>query len=119
LFIALFILPIAGAYKLFSQFALLWVLLVYPIASLFTYYFYWSDKRKAKNNEWRIPEANLHFWSLIGGWPGALIAQQQFRHKTKKTPFQIVFWLTVIAHQLLWFDWLLMDGQWLVKLLLR
>ncbi len=116
--VVLVLLPIAGVINTFSSFKTPVPVLVFLFTNLLAYYFYWNDKRRAKRNEWRIPEANLHFWSLIGGWLGALIAQQQFRHKTKKIPFQIVFWLTVIAHQLLWFDWLFMGGQWLGSFLL-
>lgn len=110
----LLILPFAGALDLIMDYGVVWTFPVYLIASVVSYYFYWDDKRRAKNNEWRIPEANLQFWALLGGWPGAFIAQQQFRHKTKKLSFRIVFWVIVIAHQLLWFDWVVMDGKWLV-----
>lgn len=113
----LLIFPLAGAFNLLMDYGVLWVLPAYLIASVVSYYFYWDDKRRAKNNEWRIPEANLQFWALLGGWPGAFIAQQQFRHKTKKLSFRMVFWIIVITHQLLWFDWVVMDGKWLVALL--
>ncbi|MEJ1377111.1 MAG: DUF1294 domain-containing protein, partial [Candidatus Sedimenticola sp. (ex Thyasira tokunagai)] len=33
-----------------------------------------------------------------GGWPGALIAQQKLRHKSKKQPFRVVYWFTVAAN---------------------
>lgn len=36
--------------------------------------------------------------ALLGGWPGALLGQRQFRHKTKKLSFLIVFWLVVVLH---------------------
>ncbi|WP_147463771.1 DUF1294 domain-containing protein, partial [Pseudomonas amygdali] len=52
----------------------------------------------------------------LGGWPGALLAQQVFRHKTRKVSFQIVFWLIVLAHQVLWLDWLFL-GKRLLQLL--
>ncbi len=110
----LLILPLAGALNLLMDYGVVWALPVYLIASVVSYYFYRDDKRRAQCNEWRIPEANLQFWSLLGGWPGAFIAQQQFRHKTKKISFQMVFWLIVISHQLLWFDWVVMDGKWLM-----
>lgn len=115
--VLLLILPGIGVVDLAVNYQAPWGALVYAVASLLTYYFYWDDKRRAKLGEWRIPEANLHFWSLIGGWPGAFVAQQQFRHKTKKLSFRLAFWLVVIAHQVLWFDWLLMDGKWLMSLL--
>ena len=35
---------------------------------------------------------------VAGGWPGALIAQQTLRHKSKKTSFIIVLWATVIIN---------------------
>jgi len=64
------------------------------------------DKAAAMNNRWRTRENTLHLLSLIGGWPGALIAQRMFRHKTKKDDFQTVFWFTVIVNcgMLLWFS---------------
>ncbi|MDY7698634.1 DUF1294 domain-containing protein, partial [Pseudomonas aeruginosa] len=39
--------------------------------------------------------------------PGALVAQQVFRHKTRKLSFQLVFWGIVLLHQLFWLDSLL------------
>ena len=35
---------------------------------------------------------------LLGGWPGALIAQQTLRHKSRKASFRAVFWLTVLVN---------------------
>ena len=32
------------------------------------------------------------------GWPGALLAQQVLRHKTSKTSFIAVFWLTILVN---------------------
>ena len=46
----------------------------------------------------RTPEASLHMLDLQGGWPGALIAQQQSRHKTVKASFQAAFWCTVLTN---------------------
>lgn len=112
----LLILPVTGVVSVAVKYGVLWLLVVYVVASMIAYYCYWADKRRAKLNEWRIPEANLHFWSLIGGWPGAFVAQQQFRHKTKKISFLAVYWLTVLAHQVFWFDWLFMDARWVGQL---
>ena len=57
---------------------------------------YRSDKIAAQSDAQRTPEASLHLADFLGGWPGALIAQQQFRHKTVKPSFQLVFWATVV-----------------------
>ncbi len=72
--------------------------LVYVMASLLSFAVYEVDKTKAESGAWRIPEKRLHFLSLIGGWPGALIAQQRYRHKTQKAAFRSVFWTTVAVN---------------------
>lgn len=74
------------------------VLAFYFIVSLLTFIMYSVDKSAAQNGDWRTPESTLHFLSLAGGWPGALIAQQKLRHKSKKQPFRTVFWVTVILN---------------------
>ena len=66
--------------------------------SLLAYLIYWLDKSASQRSAQRTPESTLHLLSLAGGWPGALIAQQQFRHKTVKQPFQSVFWVTVVLN---------------------
>ncbi len=75
--------------------------------SLFSYWRYWQDKDRAGANQWRISEAELHFTELLGGWPGAFIAQRQLRHKCLKTSYLIVFWLIIGLHQYLAVDSLL------------
>lgn len=74
------------------------VLGIYVVASLITYALYAKDKSAAQTGSWRTPESTLHFFSLIGGWPGALIAQNKLRHKSKKISFRIVYWVTVMAN---------------------
>jgi uncharacterized membrane protein YsdA (DUF1294 family) len=71
---------------------------VYLVVSLITYWVYDCDKRAAQNGDWRTSEMTLHLLALCGGWLGALIAQQHFRHKNKKAEFQFVFALTVVVN---------------------
>lgn len=66
--------------------------------SALAYVMYWLDKSASKRGGRRTPESTLHLVSLLGGWPGALIAQRQFRHKTIKQPFQAIFWVTVVIN---------------------
>jgi len=77
------------------------VLVIYIAMGIMTYYTYSEDKDSAINNERRTSEQRLLTLSLFGGWIGALIAQQKFRHKTKKTSFQLSFWTTVFLNILL------------------
>ncbi|MBB5863388.1 DUF1294 domain-containing protein [Xanthomonas sp. 3058] len=59
---------------------------------------YRGDKRAAQRGRQRTPEATLHLIALLGGWPGALLAQQLFRHKSSKATFQLRFWITVVLN---------------------
>jgi uncharacterized membrane protein YsdA (DUF1294 family)/cold shock CspA family protein len=114
---ALCCLPLLGAWQLLLQAGFVWVLVAYPLASLISFIQYWQDKTNALRGRWRTPENALHLIELFGGWPGALVAQQCFRHKTRKLSYQLVFWSIVAAHQAVWVDWLLLDGAFLGDLL--
>jgi uncharacterized membrane protein YsdA (DUF1294 family) len=89
-----------------------WILGGLPMAvSLFCYVAQHRDKRRAEVGAWRIPEAWLHLGELLGGWPGSLIGQWQFRHKIAKGSYQMIFWLIVAVHQFLAID-LLRGWPW-------
>ncbi|OEE18914.1 DUF1294 domain-containing protein [Aliivibrio fischeri] len=74
------------------------LLVLYLGMSLLTYAMYAVDKNAAKKGNWRTPENTLHVLSLLGGWPGALFAQNQFRHKSKKQPFKTILWITIFMN---------------------
>lgn len=74
------------------------ILCIYLTISFLTFLMYRSDKIAAQKHKWRTSESTLHFFSIIGGWPGALMAQQILRHKSKKVSFRIVFWVTVVVN---------------------
>ena len=73
----------------------------YLVFSVVSYLFYWRDKDAAGEGAQRKPEGMLHLMDMLGGWPGGLIAQKQFRHKTVKASFQSVFWVTAVANLML------------------
>jgi uncharacterized membrane protein YsdA (DUF1294 family)/cold shock CspA family protein len=83
-----------------------WMVVLYFGASAAAFPVYSSDKRQAQSGGWRTPESTMHLLSVGGGWPGALVAQQLYRHKTRKIPFQIVFWMIGAGHLVFWV-WLL------------
>ncbi|WP_434563912.1 DUF1294 domain-containing protein [Pseudomonas sp. D2-30] len=104
-------LPLAGSLLLGLQ-GESWVpMTAYGLVSVVAFLLYWSDKRKARSDAWRTPENVLHAVELAGGWPGALLAQQVFRHKTRKVSFQVVFWFVVLLHQGFWVDQLFLGGH--------
>lgn len=74
------------------------ILALYLGASALTFLAYALDKSAARNDRWRTKESRLHIFGLIGGWPGALVAQKLLRHKSKKQSFRVVFWVTVLAN---------------------
>ena len=74
------------------------VLIAYLIGSCAAYLAYVFDKAASLKGQWRTPESTLHFFSLVGGWPGAMLAQRTLRHKTQKRSFQVTYWATVVLN---------------------
>ena len=83
------------------------VLGIYAAASVIAFIAYAFDKSAAEREQWRTKESTLHFFGLIGGWPGAWLAQRVFRHKSRKQEFQAVYWTTVVLNcaALLMYSW--------------
>lgn len=74
------------------------LIIIYAALSLIAFIAYAIDKSAARRGAWRTKEGTLHMLGLSGGWPGALIAQQTLRHKSKKGSFRAVFWVTVLVN---------------------
>lgn len=70
----------------------------YLVASVVAYVAYFRDKVAAARGTRRTPERTLHLLGLAGGWPGAWVAQRQFRHKTAKRSFQWLFRATALGN---------------------
>ena len=104
-------LPLTGSVLMSLQGISLIPLAAYGIVSVLAFLLYWSDKRKARTDRWRTPENVLHAVELAGGWPGALVAQQVFRHKTRKISYQVLFWAIVLLHQVFWIDQLFLGAH--------
>ena len=71
------------------------VAICYWSGSFIVFCLYWLDKVAAERDIRRTPESTLQLLALAGGWPGAWVAQQLFRHKTRKASFQTAFWFCV------------------------
>lgn len=97
----LFAIPAFAALYLLA--AVLWkvpnkVALGYLVLSLLCFVAYYLDKTAAASDGWRTKESTLLSFGLLGGWPGALIAQQFLRHKSTKASFRSAFWGTVVVN---------------------
>ena len=90
-----YLFPIAAAIgSLFTPNPLVtWVLLI----NVLTMVMYGADKMAARKGMRRVPEATLLVFGVTGGWPGAILGQQLFRHKTQKQPFKTYFFISVIV----------------------
>jgi len=95
------------------------ILYWYLAASFVTFFIYANDKSAARKGNQRTSERALFVFGLVGGWPGALIAQETLRHKLKKTSFQVVFATTVVLNcaALIWLH--TVDGQAFLSQLIR
>ena len=72
----------------------LWYLLVNAASALAVA----SDKWAARAGAPRIRERTINLLALSGGWPSSAVVQRFVRHKTRKTRFQVVFWICAMAH---------------------
>lgn len=68
------------------------------LINLITFCVFWWDKDAARKGQWRVPESRLLWLALIGGSPGAVLAQRLLRHKTRKEPFRTQLMLICVMH---------------------
>jgi uncharacterized membrane protein YsdA (DUF1294 family)/cold shock CspA family protein len=98
---ALVILAFASIYSLVEVYwgpVPLWVLFLYLGVSAITFGAYAIDKSAARLKQRRVAETSLILLGMLGGWPGAILAQQLLRHKTAKPSFRAVFWASVLIN---------------------
>lgn len=102
IFLAILFLSFVGFLTLYEMLPLMTIVYYVAICGI-TFLAYSFDKSAAEDGGWRISESSLHLFSIIGGWPGALLAQVFIRHKSKKQSFRNVFWVTAGLNCLLLF----------------
>lgn len=74
---------------------LLYYLIVMNVLAFLLFY---TDKRKAQKDKWRIKESTLLIVAALGGSYGALVAMYLFHHKTRKPKFYILVPLMTGVH---------------------
>ncbi|TFB24987.1 DUF1294 domain-containing protein [Filobacillus milosensis] len=62
------------------------------------------DKRKARKEQWRIPEKTLWTFAVLGGATGMWLGMNFFRHKTKHLSFKYglpiltILWIAALIY---------------------
>lgn len=106
LLVALLLVPFWASLQMVRFIDPRWLYGYLLLISGIAFWLFWQDKRRAEAGTWRTPESTLHLVELLGGWPGAFLAQRAFRHKISKTSYQIAFWAIVVMHELVSADFL-------------
>ena len=65
------------------------------------FFAYAWDKEMARRDAWRVAESSLQLLALLGGWPGAAVAQTVLRHKTRKESFRRGFHISIATNLVL------------------
>lgn len=77
--------------------------------NLITFVIMFSDKRRARKHQWRIPEKTIFLLSFLGGSLGSLCGMYIFHHKTKHLSFRILLPIFLILNLIVLF--LLISGD--------
>lgn len=94
----------ALASAVFSIGYLLWnslrlILFLILIINVITMKVYSYDKKVSMiRGHRRVPEGCLIWCNFLGGWIGAIFAQQLFRHKTRKIKFNFFSIISIIVN---------------------
>ncbi len=74
------------------------VIVYYTVINVVALYLYGSDKKRAIDEKYRIPEKVLLGVAAIGGALGAFVGMYLFRHKINKNYFKLLVPIALIAH---------------------
>lgn len=72
-------------------------LIYFLIMNLAAFYLMYSDKQKAIQKVWRIPEATLLSFCFLGGAIGTYLGMKYFRHKTQHWYFHVAVVFSTFA----------------------
>jgi uncharacterized membrane protein YsdA (DUF1294 family) len=73
------------------------------IMNLIAFIGMWWDKRKARQQDWRVSEGTLYILTFIGGVIGIIAGMYKFRHKTQKRSFQAVVFIGLLISLFLYY----------------
>ena len=66
-----------------------WLALYLAAVNAVTFLVYGADKRRAKKDQWRVPEKTLFLLPLLGGSVGGILGMAAFHHKTRHWYFRV------------------------------
>ncbi len=72
--------------------------LLYFLISAISYAIYAFDKSAEQRGSWRVPSLSLYLLALIGGWPGAILAQALLYYRYHDDQFKATLWLIALAN---------------------
>ena len=64
-----------------------------------------ADKKRARRRAYRIPEARLFLFAVLGGAVGGTLGMVVFRHKTKHWTFAVFFPLLAAVQVFILYKW--------------
>lgn len=70
---------------------------IFAVMSVLGFIVMGIDKSKAKKGQWRIKEAVLFAFAILGGAVGSTLGMYAFRHKTKHLYFAVFFPLLALV----------------------
>lgn len=79
----------------YSQWALVQISIIVNLCTMAMYIY---DKVASKLGLWRIPEKDLIWFGLMGGWIGAIFARRLVGHKTTKLAFKKMFFKSIVQN---------------------
>ncbi|WP_349408100.1 DUF1294 domain-containing protein [Pseudalkalibacillus sp. SCS-8] len=79
--------------------------IVLALINLYGFVIMYIDKRKARQQQWRISEGHLWLVVIIGGAVGILLGMRTFRHKTKHATFKYGVPAIIALQAIVYFYW--------------
>ncbi|MGM7702282.1 DUF1294 domain-containing protein [Pseudalkalibacillus sp. Hm43] len=81
------------------------ILTIFIALNLYGLIIMYMDKRKARQQQWRISEGHLWIVAIIGGAVGIFTGMRLFRHKTKHATFKYGVPAIIALQAILYFYW--------------
>ncbi|MDG2941471.1 DUF1294 domain-containing protein [Exercitatus varius] len=75
-----------------------WTLILYTAAvNIAAYLLIRSDKQRAVNKEWRVPEYVFFLLCFVGGFIGVHLGMQHYRHKNRHWKFKAAVLISAVG----------------------